>query len=152
METPAMPASATGVSKTRSRPNSFWRPSVTRKTPPSRPTSSPKTSTRSSFRSPIRSAAFSAPTIVTSGTALLRVRESEQVVLRRRRGGDDAGSDLADPPRRFRLAVDAERLVGPSLALEIPRVPLDRIEIAPRGDVLGGAVPGRVVRGGVRVH
>src|SRR5207253_316094 len=63
---PTIPASASGVSKTRRSPNSVCRPSVTRKTPPSRPTSSPNTSTRSSSPSPARSASRSAPCIVSS--------------------------------------------------------------------------------------
>src|SRR3954471_9353908 len=41
MAVPRMPASASGVSMTRSSPKSFCRPSVTRKTPPSLPMSSP---------------------------------------------------------------------------------------------------------------
>src|SRR5665647_1640675 len=40
-----MPDSASGVSTTRSAPNSFCSPSVTRKTPPSAPMSSPISST-----------------------------------------------------------------------------------------------------------
>src|SRR6476646_2722253 len=40
-----MPASASGVSMTRSSPKSFGRPSVTRKTPPSLPMSSPMRTT-----------------------------------------------------------------------------------------------------------
>src|SRR5438128_2502073 len=76
-ETPAMPASASGVSKTRSDPNSSWRPSVTRNTPPSLATSSPNSSIRSSSASESRSAWFSAFTIVTSGTAVLSPGEPE---------------------------------------------------------------------------
>src|SRR3954454_23804839 len=152
METPAMPASATGMSKTRSGPHSLWRPSVTRKTPPRRPTSSPKTSRRSSLRRPIRSAALSAPTIVTSGTVALRVRPAEEVVLGRHGRRDDAGADLTDAVGSLRFAVDAECLVGDAFALEESRVSLDRIELAPRGHVLGRAVAGGVVRGGVGLH
>src|SRR5438552_1114541 len=64
---PTMPDSASGVSKTRFSPNSCWRPSVTRKTPPSRPTSSPKTRVRGSPARAWRSAALSAWTSVSSG-------------------------------------------------------------------------------------
>ena len=48
MAVPKMADSASGVSKTRFSPNWSIRPSVTRKTPPSRPTSSPITRTRES--------------------------------------------------------------------------------------------------------
>src|SRR5215467_5935357 len=41
MAVPTIPDSASGVSTTRCSPKSFWRPSVTRNTPPSLPTSSP---------------------------------------------------------------------------------------------------------------
>jgi hypothetical protein len=44
-----MPDSANGVSTTRSAPNCFCSPSVTRKTPPLSPTSSPRMTTRESF-------------------------------------------------------------------------------------------------------
>ena len=43
---PMMPASASGVSKQRSAPNSSCRPAVARNTPPNCPTSSPSTTTR----------------------------------------------------------------------------------------------------------
>ena len=46
---PRMPASASGVSMTRSSPKSFCRPSVTRKTPPSLPMSSPMRTTLGSL-------------------------------------------------------------------------------------------------------
>src|SRR5580692_7105130 len=45
-----MPASASGVSITRSAPNSSYRPLVARNTPPNLPTSSPSTTTRGSAR------------------------------------------------------------------------------------------------------
>jgi len=47
---PMMPASASGVSITRSAPNSSYRPLVARNTPPNLPTSSPSTTTRWSVR------------------------------------------------------------------------------------------------------
>ena len=47
---PTMPDSASGVSMTRSGPNSSMKPSVTLKAPPKTPMSSPITSTRSSWR------------------------------------------------------------------------------------------------------
>src|SRR5438093_9106049 len=48
MATPTIEDSASGVSITRSSPNSSRNPAVTRKTPPRAPTSSPRTTTRSS--------------------------------------------------------------------------------------------------------
>ena len=53
---PMIADSASGVSITRSGPNSSMNPSVTLKAPPNTPMSSPITSTRSSARSSSRSA------------------------------------------------------------------------------------------------
>ena len=50
MALPMIPASARGVSKQRSAPNSSCSPVVARNTPPKRPTSSPSTTTRESRR------------------------------------------------------------------------------------------------------
>src|SRR6266508_3011550 len=61
-----MPASARGVSNTRSVPNSSCRPSVTRNTPPSFPMSSPRTRARGSSASDWRRASLRALTMVTS--------------------------------------------------------------------------------------
>src|SRR5262249_54157368 len=47
---PMIPASASGVSITRSAPNSSYRPLVARNTPPNLPTSSPRTTTRGAAR------------------------------------------------------------------------------------------------------
>src|SRR3972149_3327302 len=55
-----IPVSESGVSTTRSSPNSFWSPSVARNTPPSLPTSSPRTTILSFRRVPVRSASFTA--------------------------------------------------------------------------------------------
>src|SRR3990170_2029556 len=63
---PMIPASASGVSNTRSG-NSSIRPSVHRKTPPLRPTSSPRITTRSSRRISSRSALFTACTMFICG-------------------------------------------------------------------------------------
>src|SRR6185503_2659005 len=120
---PAIPASAMGVSNTRSAPNSAWRPSVTRKTPPSAPTSSPNTSVRGSPASESRRAAFSAATIVTSAIAeeLLALAKQgggwirERVVehLGRRWLADrrELGADVCDPRLRLSLALVDERVV-----------------------------------------
>src|SRR6185503_2951423 len=57
---PMMPASASGVSNTRSGPNSSYSPEVARKTPPNLPTSSPRTTTRLSRRISLRNASLTA--------------------------------------------------------------------------------------------
>src|SRR6266581_3228173 len=57
---PTIPPSSSGVSMTRSTPNSPWSPMVARKTPPNLPTSSPRTTTPGSRRISVRSASFTA--------------------------------------------------------------------------------------------
>src|SRR5688572_23807887 len=57
---PRMPASASGVSTTRSSPKSFCRPSVIRKTPPSLPMSSPMRTTLASSSMALRRPRLSA--------------------------------------------------------------------------------------------
>src|SRR5437762_1484190 len=66
---PTMPFSASGVSSTRSSPNSACRPSVARNTPPALPTSSPITITRGFSRRATASASRTACTIVISAMA-----------------------------------------------------------------------------------
>src|SRR5512133_174360 len=66
---PTIPPSASGVSMTRSAPNSSWRPCVARKTPPNLPTSSPSTTTSGSFRISSRSASFTAWMMFMTGMA-----------------------------------------------------------------------------------
>src|SRR5262245_50577678 len=65
-----MAASARGVSNTRRSPNSSWRPSVTRNTPPSLPTSSPRTRLRGSSARESRRAWLMALTMVSSAIGL----------------------------------------------------------------------------------
>src|SRR5918996_1287039 len=96
-ETPAMAASARGVSNTRCSPNSAWRPSVMRKTPPSLPMSSPRISTRSSPANESRSARFSAWAIVTSAIAVL-LGEPENLVALPDQDGWQLGED---PPEQI---------------------------------------------------
>src|SRR4030042_263539 len=64
MAVPTIPDSAKGVSTIRSSPNLSWSPSVTRKTPPSRPTSSPRTTTLLSLSISSRRAKLIASTIL----------------------------------------------------------------------------------------
>src|SRR5262245_39812229 len=66
---PTMPFSASGVSSTRSSPNSACKPSVARNTPPALPTSSPITRTRGFSRSATASPSRTACTIVISAMA-----------------------------------------------------------------------------------
>src|SRR5690348_7114137 len=65
MEIPAIKASASGVSITRSLPKRCCRPWVARNTPPFRPTSSPSTTTDGSFSISWAIAMVMASTIVT---------------------------------------------------------------------------------------
>src|SRR2546430_1807756 len=60
MAAPTIPPSASGVSITRSGPNSSYRPAVARNTPPNLPTSSPSTTTRGSRRISSRRASLTA--------------------------------------------------------------------------------------------
>src|ERR671919_537193 len=166
-ETPAMAASARGVSNTRCSPNSAWRPSVMRKTPPSLPMSSPRISTRSSPANESRSARFSAWAIVTSAIAVLlgepenlvalpdqdgwQLGEDppEQILDVAGRGALDAGPHRGGQVLPLRLGLEEHRLVGDPRRLQKHPEPLDGIELLPRLDVLLGAVSGGVVGGGV---
>src|SRR5262245_25326959 len=67
---PMMPASASGVSMTRSAPNSSYRPLVARNTPPNLPMSSPSTTTRSSRRISSLSASLTAWIMFITGIRL----------------------------------------------------------------------------------
>src|SRR3954454_8641669 len=98
-----MPASASGVSTTRSSPKSFCRPSVIRKTPPSRPMSSPMSTTFASssiaFRRPRLSALPMVSVWAISGPLSLERRvvlDELRALLRQRRGrlGVDVVEDL----------------------------------------------------------
>src|SRR5688500_14233019 len=62
-----IPASASGVSITRSAPNSSYRPLVARKTPPNLPTSSPRTTTFGSRRISVLSASRTASMMFITG-------------------------------------------------------------------------------------
>src|ERR687886_2818371 len=71
---PRMPASASGVSTTRSSPKSFCRPSVIRKTPPSRPMSSPMSTTLASSSMARRRPRLSALPMVSVSVLMTRLR------------------------------------------------------------------------------
>src|SRR5688572_12492090 len=87
---PMMPASASGVSMTRSGPNSSCSPLVARNTPPNLPTSSPSTTTFGSRCISVRSASLTAWMMFIVGMAVpdpvlvlvraLHPRQREEVV------------------------------------------------------------------------
>src|SRR5690606_14765723 len=74
-----MPASASGVSRTRCSPKSFCRPSVIRKTPPSLPMSSPMSRTLSSRSMAARIPALSALAMVVRLAVLAGAAPPEEV-------------------------------------------------------------------------
>src|SRR5215510_3273635 len=80
-----MPASASGVSMTRSSPKSFCSPSVTRNTPPSLPTSSPMISTLGSASIALRIPMLRPlASVICAISGLLRVLERIEVRAERR--------------------------------------------------------------------
>src|SRR5205085_9952069 len=173
-DVPMMPASASGVSTTRSAPKRSISPSVARKTPPLRPTSSPSTRTRSSSASATPSASLMASTRVRLGMRLLLVagrlhvrpqlaalglqdgrRRAVDVVeygfgRRHRlgqRGGDDAGHALAHLLLQRLLAY----AVPLPLALQVGAQADERVAFAlPERQLVGWAVARGVVGRGVR--
>src|SRR5512138_3562666 len=107
---PTIPPSASGVSMTRSAPNSCWSPCVARNTPPNLPTSSPRTTTSGSRRISVRSASFTAwMTFRVATSASLRIARHARI-----RG--ERGAELLEllPLLTQGLGVDAreERLDG----------------------------------------
>src|SRR5438876_1526281 len=166
-DVPMMPASASGVSTTRSAPKRSIRPSVARKTPPLRPTSSPSTRTRSSAASATASASLMASTRVRLGMGLLLVAGCLQVRpqlaalglqygrwravdvvehglgrWRRlgQRGGDDAGHALA----RLLLQRLLARAIPLPLALQVRAQADERVALAlPDRQLIGWSVARR---------
>src|SRR5690348_218139 len=150
-----MPDSASGVSITRSSPKSLCRPSVIRKTPPSRPTSSPMMTTFGSFSRALRSDSLSALAngiwvmsvplpgsgrvleggLVGGELSALLVDERVPVgvdVLEDRHGVGvrHVPHPFAHPLRqRVALGLDlgVERLVGQALLLQVRPQPLDGV-------------------------
>src|SRR5918996_253322 len=172
-EMPTIPDSASGVSNTRSSPNSACSLSVIRNTPPSVPTSSPKISTRSSSASARRSAPLRACAIVTSATGALLLafeRRHDLVALTRqvrRKLGERPLEDLPGVPgRRFHdsgadlrgelagvvLDLLHEGVVDGALGLQVLAEPEQGVEAPPLLDLLLGLVPAAVVGGGVWAH
>src|SRR5712691_2660840 len=163
MAAPAITPSESGVSMTRSAPNSPYRPSVARNTPPLRPTSSPKTTTRESRAISRFNAWFTASTTVSSATVMLL--KSFELSLQPSRW---CGVGLAEVERRVgsRLVLrfvpgDAELvlhlffdaiqrgLVGDSARLEMQLHSPQRVPIDPQVVKLTRLVACRIVRGRV---
>src|SRR5437588_2914168 len=140
MAAPMMPASASGVSMTRSAPNSSISPSVARKTPPNLPTSSPSTTTRGSRRISIFSASLTAWMMFHTGISRTSVRV---LVARQRR---QVGALALELGRQLREHVVEHALDGrqPDLLgvgqrggeligqlLPVARLELARVDAAP---------------------
>src|SRR5437588_675579 len=133
MPTPTIPDSARGVSSTRASPNSSYRPSVARNTPPRGPTSSPSTITRSS--------------------AAMRSRSVWRTVSTTLRSTPPSGTDMAlGGPGR---AAAADACVGGGVDVEgVVAVGDDAREpvgVGVLGDVLDGGLLGERHRDGVAV-
>src|SRR3990172_8074677 len=167
---PTIPASASGVSITRSDPNRAHSPSVARKTPPFFPMSSPRRTTRGSRSISRASASWIAWTsvIVATGSPLhrypdplllllevprhLRVDVLDQA-LRGHRGGRLARRNR--PPHLLAglLRDRGFGLVGEHpFLLEIGGEPADGGFPSPRLDLFLGPVMRRIVGGGVGAH
>src|SRR5918999_2314686 len=165
-----MAASASGVSKTRSSPNSAWSRSVTRNTPPSVPTSSPKRRTRGSSRKQNRRASLRAWTIVTSARTIRLLLDPKGLSLLALTG--QLGSRLGEhPPEKLLHTLRGhgddflpqpgheavglvvhphhEGLVGERLTFEEPLVPFDGVPSGPLVDLVRGSITCRVVSGRV---
>src|ERR1700712_1049857 len=173
MAVPTIPASAKGVSKTRSSPNFTVRPSVTRKTPPNGQTSSPITSTVSSSARLSERAWFSACAMVigVGGTSISISSligapgkfEGQLGTLGPQGGGGLAVDETKEVLRigvhivvhpfpecgckYFRLVADRrQRVVIQKIAVQqVPLQSVDGVPVQPRSDFLGGAVPGGIV-------
>src|SRR6185369_10350679 len=114
---PTMPFSLSGVSITRSSPNSSCRPAVTRNTPPTLPTSSPITTTRLSRRIAERSASLTAITMFICGIAIAprlcagekKIRAFRSMRGRCARTAQELGALLLQVPRRLLVHVVENR-------------------------------------------
>src|SRR5690349_7923434 len=114
MAAPTIPASASGVSMTRSGPNSSMSPSVARKTPPNLPTSSPSTTTRGSRRISMRRASFTAWMMFQAGMsgAALDPALDEELARLVARAHERTGRDEAEAQRQA-LALQFGEHLGP---------------------------------------
>src|SRR5215469_2057336 len=161
-QSPAISASDSGVSKTRSVPKRRCRPAVARNTPPLTPTSSPKTTTSGSSARPRASAKLIASTSVTSGIevldflALAGIGTWQPAVkmidhgFRRTRAGRQIALDGC---RHFLLAFAGDfflvRLAPIHSADEIVSQPNDRLLLPALLNLFRRAIARSVVSGGV---
>src|SRR5438128_8063711 len=144
---PMIPDSASGVSITRSAPNSSIRPTVARNTPPNLPTSSPITTTRGSRRISIRSASLTAWMMFHDGIRSPAVldppldEELARLVARphQRPSRDEAKAERQPLPLQPREDVRRDELLdrkvlvrGPQILPEREDVAVDRPQIAHR--------------------
>src|SRR5712671_207896 len=146
MAAPTMPASASGVSMTRSGPNSSYSPAVARKTPPNFPTSSPSTTTRGSRRISTRSASLTAWIRFQSGMSaavLCLLRDcglallfepslDEELARLVRAAHQGTGGDEPEPERQPLLLQVPEHL-GPDVLLD-GQVLLRRPQVLAEGE------------------
>src|SRR5512146_708218 len=155
---PTIPASASGVSMTRSAPNRSHSPSVARKTPPFFPMSSPSSTMRGSRSISSRSALWIACTsvIVATGSPLHRHPGPLPLLLEvpRHLGVDvldqalrrNGGSGLACGDGALHLLAGFVedrllfRIVEQPPPLEMDGEPPDRVLFPPRLDLLRGPV------------
>src|SRR5689334_20749876 len=141
IEVPMMPASASGVSITRSAPNSSCRPLVARNTPPNLPTSSPSTTTRGSSRIWVCSALRTASMmfIVGIGSSVMvrvlgpRLGQEVRALLGEvpRQRLVDVVEDRVDRRRRERIG--AGERVGDRLVVALRRLGVERVGPQPAG-------------------
>src|SRR3954471_9901251 len=160
---PTIADSASGVSQTRSAPNSSMKPSVTLNAPPKAPMSSPRQNTVSSWRISSRRPSEIACRYVISGIAGLPSRPRRLAVAERRDlVGEDAvtcrrrvGHRLLECPLGLALELLAhgcvDRLDVDPLARERALVVVDRVTLRPVLEQLLRHVAHVVVRA-VAVH
>src|SRR4051812_32817323 len=160
---PTIADSASGVSHTRSGPNSSMKPSVTLNAPPKAPMSSPRQNTVSSWRISSRRPSEIAWRYVISGICGLPARPRGHAVAERRHVvGEHAvarrrgiGHRLGQRPLGLALELLAHRGVNrlsvDALARELLLVGVDRVALCPALEQLLRHVA-HVVMGAVTVH
>src|SRR4051794_231098 len=142
---PRMPASASGVSTTRSSPKSFCRPSVIRKTPPSRPMSSPMSTTLASSSMARRRPRLSALPMVSVSVLISVVAlpvetgvVGHELLALLREPGNLLGVDGVEHRRRRRVGhVDRAR---PDPGGELVGLAVDAVEEVVVGEAAAGQV------------
>src|SRR5512147_34282 len=146
MATPAIPASASGVSMTRSAPKRACKPTVARNTPPFTPTSSPRTTTSGSRAISPATARLTASTRLTSAMSIVAAarKASRFVALRfehRRQGRVEAVEHGVGTRRRNREII-VDRAIDPIAAFALERFFLVLVPGADAGEVIAQADDG----------